>query len=91
MSWHFIRQFDAAHAYIETESDTPMRSVNSFAIFNKTLMFFPRKATRQTVDAWLVSHATSAGNDVVSSTSPTHANGQTSSSRGGSGATTPVR
>ncbi|KAI8042452.1 hypothetical protein M5D96_003765 [Drosophila gunungcola] len=48
-------------------------------------------ATRQTVDAWLVSHATSAGNDVVSSTSPTHANGQTSSSRGGSGATTPVR
>ncbi|EDX05381.1 GD21829 [Drosophila simulans] len=49
------------------------------------------KATRQTVDAWLVSHATSAGNDVVSSTSPTHANGQTSSSRGGSGATTPVR
>jgi len=72
----------------------------SFAIFNMVLMCFlteffyaisRRKATRQTVDAWLVSHATSAGNDVVSSTSPTHANGQTSSSRGGSGATTPVR
>ncbi|XP_061397827.1 dual 3',5'-cyclic-AMP and -GMP phosphodiesterase 11-like [Musca vetustissima] len=52
--------------------------------------YFIRKATRQVVDAWLVSHATSAGND-TSNTSPTHPNGQNCSSRGGSGATTPVR
>ncbi|XP_065355555.1 dual 3',5'-cyclic-AMP and -GMP phosphodiesterase 11 isoform X3 [Calliphora vicina] len=52
--------------------------------------YFIRKATRQVVDAWLVSHATTAGND-TSNTSPTHPNGQNCSSRGGSGATTPVR
>lgn len=46
--------------------------------------YFIRKATRQVVDAWLVSHATptSSSTELVS---PTHA------SRGGSGATTPVR
>ncbi|XP_037903168.1 dual 3',5'-cyclic-AMP and -GMP phosphodiesterase 11-like isoform X2 [Hermetia illucens] len=51
--------------------------------------YFIRKGTRQVVDAWLVSHATSAGNDVGGS--PTHGNAPNCSSRGGSGATTPVR
>uniref|UniRef100_A0A1A9ZIV5 Phosphodiesterase n=1 Tax=Glossina pallidipes TaxID=7398 RepID=A0A1A9ZIV5_GLOPL len=53
-----------------------------------------KKATRQVVDAWLVSHATTAGNDASccnSSPTHTHPNGQNCSSRGGSGATTPVR
>lgn len=49
-----------------------------------------RKATRQVVDSWLVSHATSGASGDLSS--PTHGGGaQTCSSRGGSGATTPVR
>ncbi|XP_016963607.1 dual 3',5'-cyclic-AMP and -GMP phosphodiesterase 11 isoform X1 [Drosophila biarmipes] len=76
------RPYDPEHARMEAWLDENQEFVQDY---------FIRKATRQTVDAWLVSHATSAGNDVVSSTSPTHANGQTSSSRGGSGATTPVR
>lgn len=50
-----------------------------------------RKATRQVVDAWLVSHATPAANSNTEISSPTHANTQSCSSRGGSGATTPVR
>lgn len=50
--------------------------------------YFIRKATRNNIDAWLVSHATptTVANDILSS--PSHA---TCSSRGGSGATTPVR
>ncbi|XP_017035386.1 dual 3',5'-cyclic-AMP and -GMP phosphodiesterase 11 isoform X2 [Drosophila kikkawai] len=76
------RPYDPEHARMEAWLDENQEFVQDY---------FIRKATRQTVDAWLVSHATSAGNDVVSSTSPTHPNGQTSSSRGGSGATTPVR
>ncbi|XP_068140375.1 dual 3',5'-cyclic-AMP and -GMP phosphodiesterase 11 isoform X2 [Drosophila tropicalis] len=76
------KPYDPEHARMEAWMDENQDFVQDY---------FIRKATRQTVDAWLVSHATSAGNDVVSSTSPTHANGQTSSSRGGSGATTPVR
>ncbi|XP_039229133.1 dual 3',5'-cyclic-AMP and -GMP phosphodiesterase 11 isoform X2 [Drosophila yakuba] len=76
------RPYDPEHARMEAWLDENQEFVQDY---------FIRKATRQTVDAWLVSHATSAGNDVVSSTSPTHTNGQTSSSRGGSGATTPVR
>uniref|UniRef100_A0A336LQJ2 Phosphodiesterase n=1 Tax=Culicoides sonorensis TaxID=179676 RepID=A0A336LQJ2_CULSO len=51
--------------------------------------YFIRKATRQVVDSWLVSHATPTANTEVSS--PSHINSQNSSSRGGSGATTPVR
>lgn len=54
------------------------------------LQYF-RKATRQVVDAWLVSHATPAANSSTEISSPTHANSQSCSSRGGSGATTPVR
>ncbi|XP_033150871.1 dual 3',5'-cyclic-AMP and -GMP phosphodiesterase 11 isoform X1 [Drosophila busckii] len=76
------RPYDPEHARMEAWLDENQEFVQDY---------FIRKATRQTVDAWLVSHATSAGNDVVSSNSPTHPNGQTSSSRGGSGATTPVR
>lgn len=55
--------------------------------------YFIRKATRNVVDAWLVAHATPAAlatNDMISS--PTHVSQQQSSaSRNGSGATTPVR
>ncbi|KAJ6649109.1 Dual 3',5'-cyclic-AMP and -GMP phosphodiesterase 11 [Pseudolycoriella hygida] len=53
--------------------------------------YFIRKATRQVVDSWLVSHATSGGSGDMSS--PTHGASTTQpcSSRGGSGATTPVR
>ncbi|KAL3272582.1 hypothetical protein HHI36_014052, partial [Cryptolaemus montrouzieri] len=47
--------------------------------------YFLRKATRQVVDTWLLSHATPTPSSVELS-SPTHAQ-----SRGGSGATTPVR
>ncbi|KAM8716750.1 hypothetical protein ACLKA7_003597 [Drosophila subpalustris] len=76
------RPYDPEHARMEAWMDENQEFVQDY---------FIRKATRQTVDAWLVSHATTAGNDVISSSSPTHPNGQTSSSRGGSGATTPVR
>ncbi|XP_044758218.1 dual 3',5'-cyclic-AMP and -GMP phosphodiesterase 11 isoform X2 [Coccinella septempunctata] len=47
--------------------------------------YFLRKATRQVVDTWLLSHATPTPSSVELS-SPTH-----NQSRGGSGATTPVR
>ncbi|XP_050086967.1 dual 3',5'-cyclic-AMP and -GMP phosphodiesterase 11-like isoform X3 [Anopheles aquasalis] len=65
--------------------------------------YFIRKATRNMVDGWLVSHATPvstgavaaaaavANNTSTSVDSPTHGSNQPSSSRGGSGATTPVR
>jgi dual 3',5'-cyclic-AMP and -GMP phosphodiesterase 11 len=55
--------------------------------------YFMRKATRNVVDSWLVSHATpgSLPNDMMSMMSPTHVNQQQCSSRSGSGATTPVR
>ncbi|XP_034670133.1 dual 3',5'-cyclic-AMP and -GMP phosphodiesterase 11 isoform X1 [Drosophila subobscura] len=79
---HTRPPYDPEHARMEAWLDENQEFVQDY---------FIRKATRQTVDAWLVSHATTAGNDVVSSSSPTHPNGQTSSSRGGSGATTPVR
>ncbi|XP_046753536.1 dual 3',5'-cyclic-AMP and -GMP phosphodiesterase 11 isoform X2 [Diprion similis] len=54
--------------------------------------YFLRKVTRQTVDLWLLSHATptSATGSCMELSSPTHA-APSSSSRGGSGATTPVR
>ncbi|XP_029158686.1 dual 3',5'-cyclic-AMP and -GMP phosphodiesterase 11-like isoform X1 [Nylanderia fulva] len=59
--------------------------------------YFLRKVTRQTVDMWLVSHATptSSSSSCMELSSPTHAAGNSSSGRGGggagSGATTPVR
>ncbi|XP_014602837.1 PREDICTED: dual 3',5'-cyclic-AMP and -GMP phosphodiesterase 11-like [Polistes canadensis] len=60
--------------------------------------YFLRKVTRQTVDMWLVSHATptSSSSSCIELSSPTHAGGGSSSSgrgasSGGSGATTPVR
>ncbi|XP_066992443.1 dual 3',5'-cyclic-AMP and -GMP phosphodiesterase 11 isoform X2 [Anabrus simplex] len=59
--------------------------------------YFLRKATRQVVDAWLVSHATPTGSCNSTSNpeqaSPQHQQQQQQqpSSRGGSGATTPVR
>ncbi|XP_024939186.1 dual 3',5'-cyclic-AMP and -GMP phosphodiesterase 11 isoform X3 [Cephus cinctus] len=58
--------------------------------------YFLRKVTRQTVDMWLVSHATptSSTGSCLELASPTHAGGTSSSGRGGSGgsgATTPVR
>lgn len=49
-------------------------------------VIYYRKATRQVVDSWLVSHATPTSSSIELA-SPTH---QTPS-RGGSGATTPVR
>lgn len=57
--------------------------------------YFMRKASRNVVDSWLVSHTTPGslpGNDMMSImvASPTHVN-QQCSSRSGSGATTPVR
>lgn len=59
-------------------------------------MFVDRKVTRQTVDMWLVSHATptSSSSSCMELSSPTHTGGTSSSGRGGSGgsgATTPVR
>ncbi|XP_071633561.1 dual 3',5'-cyclic-AMP and -GMP phosphodiesterase 11 isoform X2 [Temnothorax longispinosus] len=58
--------------------------------------YFLRKVTRQTVDMWLVSHATptSSSSSCVELSSPTHVGTGNSSGRGGaggSGATTPVR
>jgi len=69
--------------------------------------YFIRKATRNVIDTWLVAHATpsmgaltnnSSSSSVIASAdmmhvaSPTHVNQQQcSSSRSGSGATTPVR
>ncbi|XP_054083448.1 dual 3',5'-cyclic-AMP and -GMP phosphodiesterase 11 isoform X2 [Zeugodacus cucurbitae] len=74
--------YDAEQARMEAWMDENQEFVQDY---------FIRKATRQVVDAWLVSHATTAGNDVSLTGSPTHTNGQSCSSRGGSGATTPVR
>ncbi|XP_034186192.1 dual 3',5'-cyclic-AMP and -GMP phosphodiesterase 11 isoform X3 [Osmia lignaria lignaria] len=59
-------------------------------------LFVDRKVTRQTVDMWLVSHATptSSSSSCMELSSPTHTGGTSSSGRGGSGgsgATTPVR
>ncbi|XP_076275269.1 phosphodiesterase 11 isoform X2 [Rhynchophorus ferrugineus] len=51
--------------------------------------YFLRKATRHVVDTWLVSHATPASSSAELA-SPTHGI-PGGSSRGGSGATTPVR
>lgn len=57
--------------------------------------YFIRKATRNVVDAWLVVHATPAAlasSDIMALGSPSHVSQQQSSaSRNGSGATTPVR
>ncbi|XP_046630158.1 dual 3',5'-cyclic-AMP and -GMP phosphodiesterase 11 isoform X2 [Neodiprion virginianus] len=55
--------------------------------------YFVRKVTRQTVDLWLLSHATptSATGSCMELSSPTHAAPSSSSRGSGSGATTPVR
>ncbi|KAG5333738.1 PDE11 phosphodiesterase, partial [Acromyrmex charruanus] len=56
--------------------------------------YFLRKVTRQTVDIWLVSHATptSSSSSCVELSSPIHAAaGNSGRGAGGSGATTPVR
>ncbi|XP_070170695.1 dual 3',5'-cyclic-AMP and -GMP phosphodiesterase 11 isoform X3 [Polyergus mexicanus] len=55
--------------------------------------YFLRKATRQTVDMWLVSHATptSSSSSCMELSSPTHGGNSSSGRGGGSGATTPVR
>ncbi|XP_031627073.1 dual 3',5'-cyclic-AMP and -GMP phosphodiesterase 11-like isoform X2 [Contarinia nasturtii] len=51
--------------------------------------YFIRKATRQLVDTWLISHANSGSTEIPS---PIHGNApNNSSSRASSGATTPVR
>ena len=71
--------YDAEYARMEAWLDENPEFVQDY---------FIRKATRNVVDAWLVSHATPANVDM---SSPTHASTQASSSRGGSGATTPVR
>ena len=72
--------YDAEYSRMETWLDENQEFAQDY---------FIRKATRHIVDAWLVSHATptSVANEILSS--PSHAN--TCSSRGGSGATTPVR
>lgn len=86
--------YNAEHARMEAWMDENQEFMQDYII---------RKATRQVVDAWLVNHATpsSSNNDLLSS--PTHHSGTSMngacgsgcanncSSRGGSGATTPVR
>ncbi|XP_076752726.1 dual 3',5'-cyclic-AMP and -GMP phosphodiesterase 11 isoform X3 [Xylocopa sonorina] len=79
--------YDAEYARMEAWLDEHPDFVNDY---------FLRKVTRQTVDMWLVSHATptSSSSSCVELSSPTHAGGTSSSGRGGSGgsgATTPVR
>lgn len=63
--------------------------VSTFSSSNVLFCSVYRKATRQIVDTWLVSHATPTASSGVGTESPTQ--GPMVSSRGGSGATTPVR
>lgn len=86
---HHQVNYDAEYARMESWLDENPEFVQDY---------FIRKATRHIVDNWLVSHAhatpTSAnshGNPNDITISPTHVNNQQCSSRGGSGATTPVR
>ncbi|XP_076276982.1 dual 3',5'-cyclic-AMP and -GMP phosphodiesterase 11 isoform X5 [Lasioglossum baleicum] len=79
--------YDPEYARMESWLDEHPDFVNDY---------FLRKVTRQTVDMWLVSHATptSSSSSCVELSSPIHAGGTSSSGRGGSGgsgATTPVR
>ncbi|KAI4499692.1 hypothetical protein M0802_005262 [Mischocyttarus mexicanus] len=81
--------YDPEYARMESWLDEHPDFVNDY---------FLRKVTRQTVDMWLVSHATptSSSSSCMELSSPTHAGGGSSSSgrgasSGGSGATTPVR
>lgn len=78
-----------------TSYDAEFSRMESWLDENPEFMqdYFIRKATRNMVDGWMVSHATpvttGCGNNMDS---PTHGAGaQASSSRAGSGATTPVR
>ncbi|XP_011876138.1 PREDICTED: dual 3',5'-cyclic-AMP and -GMP phosphodiesterase 11 isoform X1 [Vollenhovia emeryi] len=80
--------YDPEYARMESWLDEHPDFVNDY---------FLRKVTRQTVDTWLVSHATptSSSSSCVELSSPTHVGaGNSSGGRGGaggSGATTPVR
>lgn len=74
MGAHIFRRRAAIHLRLATASNL--------------LLFLRRKATRQIVDSWLVSHANSGTGELPS---PVHGSTQPCSSRGGSGATTPVR
>lgn len=85
---HYDGNYDAESARMEAWMDENSEFVHDY---------FLRKAPRHVIDNWLLSHATPATNNssVVVTTgensSPTHSNSQPCSSRGGSGATTPVR
>ncbi|KAL1497949.1 hypothetical protein ABEB36_008828 [Hypothenemus hampei] len=75
-----VNQYDPEYARMEAWLDEHPDFVQDY---------FLRKATRQVVDSWLVSHATPASSN-AELVSPTHGI-PGGSSRGGSGATTPVR
>lgn len=83
---HQNNHYDAEYARMESWLDEHQEFAQEY---------FIRKATRNVVDAWLVSHAIPgalAGTDMMMLvSSPTHVNQQQCSSRSGSGATTPVR
>lgn len=87
---HHQVSYDAEFARMESWLDENQEFVQDY---------FIRKATRHIVDTWLVSHAHATPTAVSShcnilndvTNSPTHVNNQQCSSRGGSGATTPVR
>lgn len=80
---------------IVTKIDKTHIPIHIYIYYYFWFFLIDRKATRQTVDMWLVSHATptSSSSSCVELSSPTHvAAGNSSSGRGGgSGATTPVR
>lgn len=85
---YFIRYGSMSHFYYMIIIIAQMKTCS----YKKQLTFFSflifRKATRQLVDSWLISHANSGNNELPS---PIHGTAPNNSSRGGSGATTPVR
>ncbi|XP_046405591.1 dual 3',5'-cyclic-AMP and -GMP phosphodiesterase 11 isoform X2 [Ischnura elegans] len=76
--------YDPEHARMEAWLDEHPNFVQDY---------FLRKATRQIVDAWLVSHATPASSSLAGPDSPASQGSSAvpCASRGGSGAATPVR
>ncbi|CAH1167238.1 unnamed protein product [Phyllotreta striolata] len=80
--------YDPEYAQMEAWLDEHPDFVNDYFLrkFHLTRPQNKRKATRQIVEQWQVSHATPTSSSVELA-SPTH----NSQSRGGSGATTPVR
>src|SRR4051812_25141493 len=83
---HHQNHYDAEYARMESWLDENQEFAQNY---------FMRKASRNVVDSWLVAHAspsTLGGNDMMMLvSSPTHVTQQQcSSSRSGSGATTPV-